>query len=152
MNMFFIDSFLGGAFFTYGTEVVKFNGMNQENRQDPMIEIFPRVTKCTFHKFGASGTIQKLDALCVLALNILNEKIYIFLWFWFIILAAMSGVALAYSTAVILLPSSREWIIKKRFKFSTPAAVKSLIRKTQVNFSHFSYLNEKFQKTAHISY
>ena len=142
--MFFIDSFLGGAFFTYGTEVVKFNGMNQENRQDPMIEIFPRVTKCTFHKFGASGTIQKLDALCVLALNILNEKIYIFLWFWFIILAALSGIALAYSMAVILLPSSREWIIKKRFKFSTPAAVKSLIRKTQVSFLQFSFLNKKF--------
>lgn len=46
------------------------------------IEVFPRVTKCTFHKFGASGTIQKHDALCVLALNILNEKIFIFLWFW----------------------------------------------------------------------
>lgn len=44
-------------------------------------QIFPRVTKCTFHKYGASGSIQKHDALCVLALNILNEKIYIFLWY-----------------------------------------------------------------------
>lgn len=57
-NIFFVDKFLGGAFLTYGTEVVKFSNMNQENRSDPMVEVFPRVTKCTFHKFGASGSIQ----------------------------------------------------------------------------------------------
>lgn len=78
--MFFIDTFLGGAFLTYGIEVIKFAQQNQENRTDPMVIVFPRVTKCTFHKFGPSGSIQRHDALCVLALNILNEKIYIFLW------------------------------------------------------------------------
>lgn len=78
--MFIIDTFLGGTFMTYGMEVLEFASMDQENRTDPMIEIFPRVTKCTFHKYGPTGTIQQHDALCVLALNILNEKIYIFLW------------------------------------------------------------------------
>lgn len=106
-----------------------------------MIEVFPRVTKCTFHKFGASGTIQKLDALCVLALNILNEKIYIFLWFWFIILAIMSGLAMLYSTAIVLMPSTRETILKKRFKFGTPTTVSALIRKTQVRY-FFLLFNE----------
>lgn len=80
LNMFIIDTFLGGTFMTYGLEVLDFVNMNQENRTDPMIEIFPRVTKCTFHKYGPTGTIQKHDSLCVLALNILNEKIYIVLW------------------------------------------------------------------------
>jgi hypothetical protein len=54
-----VDKFLGGSFLTYGTEVIKYSNMNQENRSDPMIEVFPRVTKCTFHKYGASGSIQK---------------------------------------------------------------------------------------------
>jgi hypothetical protein len=35
------------------------------------------MTKCTFHKFGGSGTIQKFDALCVLGMNIINEKVSI---------------------------------------------------------------------------
>ncbi|CAG9138453.1 Innexin inx3 [Plutella xylostella] len=131
-NIFFLDTFLGGAFLTYGTEVVKFSNMNQEQRTDPMIEIFPRITKCTFHKFGASGTIQKHDALCVLALNILNEKIFIFLWFWFIILSVVSGLALVYSAAVVLMPSTRETILKRRFRFGTPNGVEALVRKTQV--------------------
>jgi len=65
---------------TYGLEVLEFVNMNQENRPDPMIEIFPRVTKCTFHTYGPTGTIQTHDSLCVLALNAFNEKIYIFLW------------------------------------------------------------------------
>lgn len=132
-NIFFVDAFLGGAFLTYGTDVLKFSNMNQEQRSDPMVEVFPRVTKCTFHKFGASGTIQKLDALCVLALNILNEKIYIFLWFWFIILAVLSGIALLYGMAVVLLPSTRETILRKRFKFGSSASVTALIREIQVN-------------------
>jgi len=54
-NIFFVDVFLGGAFLKYGTEVVRYSGMDQENRTDPMIAVFPRVTKCTFHKFGPSG-------------------------------------------------------------------------------------------------
>ena len=46
-----------------------------------------QITKCTFHKFGASGSVQKFDGICVLPLNIINEKIYVFLWFWFVLLA-----------------------------------------------------------------
>ncbi|XP_025993000.2 innexin inx3 [Solenopsis invicta] len=131
-NIFFIDTFLGGAFLTYGTKVLTFSNMDQDFRADPMIEVFPRVTKCTFHKFGSSGSIQNYDALCILASNIINEKIYIFLWFWFIFLAVFSGVAVLYSMAIVLLPSTREKIIKKRFKFGTSSTVSTLIRKTQV--------------------
>jgi len=131
-NMFLIDTFLGGTFMTYGTEVLQFSNRNQEQRYDPMVAIFPRVTKCTFHKFGPSGSIQTHDAMCVLALNILNEKIFIFLWFWFIFLAFVSGLALVYSTAIVLLPSIREIILIRRFRFGTPAGVSALIRKTQV--------------------
>ena len=28
------------------------------------------MTKCTFHKFGTSGEIEKHDAMCILPLNI----------------------------------------------------------------------------------
>ena len=61
-----------------------------------MIYIFPRITKCTFHKFGASGSIQTHDSLCILPLNIVNEKTYIFLWFWYIILAVILTLLVIY--------------------------------------------------------
>ena len=50
------------------------------------------MTKCTFHKFGASGTVETKDGLCILPLNIINEKIYVFLWLWFIFLAVVTGI------------------------------------------------------------
>ena len=75
-----MDAFLDGEFIKYGWKVLKFTDTPQENRTDPMIEIFPRITKCDFHKVGPTGTIQTLDYMCILALNNLNEKIYIFLW------------------------------------------------------------------------
>lgn len=132
-NIVFVDKFLGGAFTTYGTDVLRFSGMNQENRSDPMVEIFPRMTKCIFHKYGASGSIQKHDALCVLALNIINEKIYVFLWFWFFLLAILSACAILYSAMVIMMPTTREAIIKRRFRGSTVNEVENLITNIEVS-------------------
>ena len=37
--------------------------------------IIYQVTKCTFHKYGPSGTVTRHDGLCILALNIINEKV-----------------------------------------------------------------------------
>merc|ERR1712071_504621 len=81
---------------------------------DPMSKVFPKVTKCTFHKFGASGTTQVIDGLCVLPLNIVNEKIYVFMWFWLIILAVISGLALVYRAAVILGTQVRFYLLRAR--------------------------------------
>ena len=81
--------------------------MDQENRIDPMSRVFPRVTKCTFHKYGGSGTIQNLDALCILGMNILSEKIYVFLWFWLIILATVTGLNIIHRAFQLCFPTVR---------------------------------------------
>lgn len=76
--------------------VLSFANADQEERFDPMVYVFPRVTKCTFHKFGSSGTISRHDSMCVLSQNIINEKTYIFLWFWFIIMATLLALLIVY--------------------------------------------------------
>ena len=88
--MFLMDRFFDGTFLTFGIEVISFAERDQEDRIDPMVYIFPRMTKCTFHKFGSSGEIEKHDAMCILPLNIVNEKIYIFIWFWLLLLGKVS--------------------------------------------------------------
>ena len=77
-------------------QVLTYTGLEHEERPDPMVKIFPKVTKCTFHKYGPSGTVEKKDGLCVLPLNIINEKIFIFLWFWLIFLALVTGLYLIF--------------------------------------------------------
>ena len=100
-QIYFTDRFLGYQFTTYGTEVVKMTTMDPEVRADPMNTVFPKVTKCTFHMYGPSGTVTKHDGLCILALNIINEKIFVFLWFWFVILAVITAMSILYRVAII---------------------------------------------------
>ena len=44
-----------------------------EDRADPMALIFPGVTKCSFNKYGPTGSLKRVDAMCVLPINIINE-------------------------------------------------------------------------------
>ncbi len=110
-QIYFLDFFLGYEFRTYGLDVVNFSEMEPEDRQDPMHTVFPKVTKCTFFKYGPSGTVEKKDGLCVLSLNIINEKIFIFLWFWMVVVACITGVFLLYRLAVLLGPQIRVALI-----------------------------------------
>ncbi len=70
------------------------------------------MAKCTFEKYGPSGTIQTVDSLCVLALNIMNEKIYILLWFWFISLAILSGLQLGWRILTLASGRVRESLLR----------------------------------------
>lgn len=131
-QIYFMDFFLDGEFTTYGSDVVRFTEMEPEDRIDPMAKVFPKVTKCTFHKYGPSGTVQKFDGLCVLPLNIVNEKIYVFLWFWFIILAILSALSLAYRVAVILSPKLRYVLLRARSRLSPQDQMKIISDKCQI--------------------
>ncbi len=92
--------------------MLKFPAMESQNRVDPMAQVFPKMTKCTFHKYGSSGTIQVIDALCVLGMNIINEKIYIFLWFWFLLLAVVTGTNLIVRLLQMSCPNLRTRFVK----------------------------------------
>jgi len=113
-QMYLMDRFLGGEFTTYGLKVLDFTEMDSSERSDPMAVVFPKISKCSFSKYGASGTIELHDGLCVLPLNIINEKIYIFLWFWFILLASITGLFLIYRVAVLMGSGLRVAMIQAR--------------------------------------
>lgn len=117
-QMYLVDAFLGGTFSTYGLDVLRYSEMDQDDRNDPMIRVFPRMTKCTFHRYGSSGDVQRHDALCILPLNIINEKIYIFLWFWFVFLALLTGGLLIYRICVLNSSSFRDKVLAQRARLS----------------------------------
>jgi len=129
-QLFFMDFFLGGEFSTYGAEVLSMTNLDQEDRTDPMSRVFPKVTKCTFHKFGPSGTVQGFDGLCVLPLNIINEKIYVFLWFWFVILAVITALQVTYRLVTCFMPAMRTNLLRARAKLSkSPLQVTAICRR-----------------------
>lgn len=61
LQIYLTHLFLGRQFLMLGPDFLRddFNGI-----MDTLDVIFPKVTKCHFHKYGASGSIQKHDALC----------------------------------------------------------------------------------------
>jgi len=117
IQMFLIDSFLGGEFSTYGTRVLAFSDWDESVRYDPMVRVFPRLTKCTFHRYGSSGDVQKHDAMCILPINIINEKIYIFLWFWFYLLGIITFFSLCWRISTYLSGQARSFVFQQRAKF-----------------------------------
>ena len=113
-----MDRFFDGAFLTFGLEVISFAEQDQEDRLDPLIYVFPRMTKCTFQKYGPSGTIQRHDAQCILPINIINEKIYVFLWFWFCFLSFWTITSFMFDTTIIFARRARRMIIQRKLRFS----------------------------------
>ncbi|XP_046399473.1 innexin inx2 [Ischnura elegans] len=131
-QIYFMDLFLGGEFTTYGAEVIAMTEREPEERVDPMSRVFPKVTKCVFHKYGPSGSVQKFDGLCVLPLNIVNEKIYVFLWFWFVVLSVITGVAILYRAAVVLGPQVRTYLLRARSRLAPHDQIETITRKCQI--------------------
>src|SRR5271156_4587854 len=48
-QMFATDKFFDGEFLSFGIDVIRYSNRDQEERIDPMIFIFPRMSKCQFH-------------------------------------------------------------------------------------------------------
>ena len=140
--MFLMDRFFDGAFLTFGLEVIAFAEQDQEDRLDPLIYVFPRMTKCTFHKFGTSGEVEKHDALCLLPLNIVNEKVYIFLWFWFILLASITGMFLLYRLGVLFGSGIRTAMIQARSGRVSRDKISDILNESGLNY--FQQLGDFF--------
>jgi len=119
-QIYLTDMFLGYQFTKFGRDVFAQSEMDLNTREDPMHRVFPKVAKCSFSKYGPSGSIQNHDALCVLPINIINEKIYIFLYFWFVFLGAISAMWLLYRFLTIVSLSLRVSIIYYRSDKQVP--------------------------------
>jgi len=129
-QIYLMDAFLGGEFSTYGRDVMAMSEKPPAERDDPMAEIFPKVAKCTFHKYGPSGTVERLDGICVMPLNIVNEKIYIFLWFWFILLSVVTGVQMVYRLATLVAPGLRAALLRARARLAPNRQVDAVCRRS----------------------
>jgi len=110
----FLDIFFDGVFTTYGSDVLAMSQEDPEFRNDALNNVFPKVAKCTFNKYGPTGTIQTFDGLCILSLNIINEKIYVLLWFWFVFLSTMSAIQLVWRVFSFTSRSGREFLLKQK--------------------------------------
>ncbi|XP_021947728.1 innexin inx2 isoform X1 [Folsomia candida] len=105
------------ANFTF-LDAIQYITMNDPlEREDYIAQIFPKVTKCTFHAIGPSGNDVAYDAICILAFNAVNEKIYLGMQLWLVILLSISSILVIYRF-LLLIPAFRIMILKHSTKYT----------------------------------
>lgn len=83
-------------------------------------DIFPLVSKCNYELIGPSGTLETRDAKCLLTLNIVNEKIFAFLYIWYIALLFVSGCNLILRSITIMSSTIRMKMIQSQSTWTVP--------------------------------
>ena len=95
-QVYLINMFLNGKFTQFGANVL----MTQSS--DPLAKVFPKMAMCTFkYEHGLDGDEVDKQGYCYLGINTVNEKIYIFLWFYLHGLMVVTAIYLVYRLCTI---------------------------------------------------
>lgn len=113
-HFFILNSFLGGFFEMWGIEAVNSLAREQVTKESRR---FPRVTLCDF-KIRQLQNIQDYTVQCVLPINLFNEKIFTFLWFWFVLVAIVTCASFLLWFWRTVFRRNRVTIVKKYLKIS----------------------------------
>ena len=69
-----------------------------------MCNTFPTKVSCNVQSVSPSGSEDKKNGLCILAQNIINEKVFLALYAWYFIMFIVASVLIFYRTVTLILP------------------------------------------------
>jgi len=123
VQFFLTDMFLNYKFSWYGWDVIVYYNIPYTDRismsggiRNPMCAVFPTEVSCSIPNIGAAGDAQSHNGLCVLTQNIINEKIYLVLWFWYAFLVPYCVLTLFYRVLTLFFESVRFALIYKAIR------------------------------------
>ena len=137
IQFFILNNFLGTDFALFGFEIVRGLVSNDADNLKPSPR-FPRVTLCDF-QIRQLQNVQKWTVQCVLPINLFNEKIFLFIWFWLVMLCLLSSLSLCTNFYAIMVPIKRVQYIKKYLKLRRVYNSRRDEKKTVIRFVN-SYL------------
>nr|AFC34070.1 INX10 [Hirudo verbana] len=113
-QLFLLDSFMGIDSHAYGFHVLASVLQGDDWTTSPR---FPRITMCDL-KVRRLGNVQRYTVQCVLPINLFNEKIYLFIWFWMIFVVIATAASLLTWILRIIFRVDRYRYVKKHLKLA----------------------------------
>lgn len=86
LQLFVLNAVLKTNYNIFGLEQIR---SLEENRGFMNNTVFPKVTMCDF-KIRVLGNVQRYTVQCVLPMNLYTEIMYVFLWWWMVLLLAVT--------------------------------------------------------------
>jgi len=122
LQFFLLDTVLTTQFETYGFDVMGGAISDTDWTLTPRVP-FPRVTLCDF-QVRRLGNVHRYTVQCTLPINLYNEKIFLFLWFWLIFVCLVNIVEFFSWTFRGVFISDGQRYIRDHLQFSNKLKVK----------------------------
>lgn len=113
-QIFLLNAFLSTKYSFYGFDFFENWKSNRAWRDSPR---FPRVTLCDF-QIRQLQNVQRFTVQCVLPINLFNEKIFIFIWFWLIFITFLAVCNLFMWIYLVILNTSKIQYCRKYLKMN----------------------------------
>lgn len=115
-NMFLLEIVFRGFWFVYAPAIQMLFRRDLAGWSAATAILFPKQTICEHFIYGPSGSIQTKDFGCMLALNILNDKIFAFVWLWLLFMLVVSILNVIYSTVCLASVTFRMKVLRAQVR------------------------------------
>jgi len=123
-QLYFMDLVLGNQFLHLGTHILSW-----EQLSVAMNRVFPLVVMCSMNYIGPSGEPVQEHGMCTLPINILNEKIYLLIWIWYLIMIIISVFSLLHELVLLLAPYLRQLTLQRNSQNIPAVQIRRMIRR-----------------------
>ena len=81
-----------------------------------MCEVFPKMAACSYHRYGMGGREDNRHAICVLGLNMINDKVFIILWLWHCFIVAVGTIRILTRAGQLISSHVRYFLMKMKMR------------------------------------
>jgi len=133
LSVYLTHKFLLNQYLEYGVQVYKYYSVIPEERvrqsmTDPSCELFPKMAACHYHRYGMGGREDDRHAICILGLNMINDKVFVLIWLWHCFIVFMGVVRLLTRSPQLVSAEVRYFLMKFKMQkyFKNNAHIKRI--------------------------
>jgi len=117
-SVYLTHKFLLNQYLEYGIDLYRYYTMEPEERKlngivDPMCEVFPKMAACRYHRYGMGGREDNRHAICILGLNMINDKVFVIVWIWHVFIVVVGTVRIFTRSGQLVSARVRYILIKQ---------------------------------------